>query len=268
MKYKNQCYYFQQTQAPFFVAESSCNNLGGHLVSIHSLVDNMIISQQALVRFTQSTDNDFWLGSTDLYSAQKWSWMDNTSFDFENWDFGQPQNLSGYDCGGALMHGGKWKADDCFKLKPFICAIPELIVTTTSAAPTAKPKSCPVPWTYYETTGFCYVVLQGETWVNAEERCKVENGHLASIHDLNEDLFVAHIRGTNETYQTWTGLFTDDNNAHWSWTDGSPFNYSNWWTNQPDNPGQENCGTILFDGTFNNLNCNQVTSYICKKIPS
>uniref|UniRef100_A0AC35EWB2 C-type lectin domain-containing protein n=1 Tax=Panagrolaimus sp. PS1159 TaxID=55785 RepID=A0AC35EWB2_9BILA len=246
----------------------------------------MYLSQEA--SSNKFTEDDFWFGANDLYSPQKWTWMDNTPFDFEDWDKGQPEDTSGSDCGAVLMQGGRWRAVDCFLQKPYVCTISALdapstigLTTTTTVSPTttsstsmvpstkrtttSKPKSCPVSWTYYDTTGFCYVVLQGETWINAENRCQFENGHLASIHNLDEDLFLAHIAGGS---YAWIGLFTDDNNAHWKWTDGTPFNYTNWRAGEPNKPGVENYVTLLSDATLNNWDGNHASSFICKRLPS
>uniref|UniRef100_A0A914Z1B4 C-type lectin domain-containing protein n=1 Tax=Panagrolaimus superbus TaxID=310955 RepID=A0A914Z1B4_9BILA len=152
----------------------------------------MFLSQHALIKFTDKNISDFWFGANDLDSPQKWTWMDGTIFDFENWDKGQPADDDGNGCGAVQMHGGKWSAADCFLQKPYVCVFDTLNVTTaaaltttttsttttttitTTTTPRPKPKSCPISWTYYNETGFCYIVFENEDWITAENRCKLQ----------------------------------------------------------------------------------------------
>uniref|UniRef100_A0A914P9G6 C-type lectin domain-containing protein n=1 Tax=Panagrolaimus davidi TaxID=227884 RepID=A0A914P9G6_9BILA len=212
--------------------------------------------------------------------------MDKSSFSFNNWDKGQPQNTSNTNCGAIKFSYGKWIADDCLKLKPFICMAkvkqapsPPLTLATTTPPP--KPKTCPESWTLSKLTGFCYKVYFNSTWADAETLCVTQNSHLASIHSIEEGLFIANLLPNinmidycDDIVQTWIGLYTQDNNAHYYWTDGTPVDYLFWAVNQPDYTGIENCGqlrkypvcggTVL--GDFNNFRCNNVVQhFVCKK---
>uniref|UniRef100_A0AC35GI39 C-type lectin domain-containing protein n=1 Tax=Panagrolaimus sp. PS1159 TaxID=55785 RepID=A0AC35GI39_9BILA len=282
------CLNFNATKTYYLDAEEVCKNLGGHLTSVHKPVDNMFLSQQALVRFNKSTDDDFWFGANDFISPPNWSWMDGTPFDFKYWDKGQPQNVSGSDCGAVLMQGGKWRAVDCYMQKPFVCTVPSLdaltttTIVTTPKTTTSKPKSCTDSWTFYETTGFCYkVFIENATWLEAEERCKVDYAHLASIHNSNENNFITQLATFHQSdcdwsKEPWIGLITEDENKQWKWTDGTPFDYNNWLPGQPDYPGIENCGEMIITsqcsiwtpGTFNNWPCKTLNArFVCKRSP-
>uniref|UniRef100_A0A914XY14 C-type lectin domain-containing protein n=1 Tax=Panagrolaimus superbus TaxID=310955 RepID=A0A914XY14_9BILA len=155
--------------------------------------------EKALSNFTDSTSGDFWIGANDLVMSGNWSWTDKTSFDFTDWDKGQPQNVS--DCGAVIMAHGKWITDDCIKQKAFICLVSSISTTpaasTLPVTTTMKSTSCPPSWTYYSTTGFCYMSFPNGTWLYGEDRCRVENAHLASVHSHEEALFLA---GTVHTY--------------------------------------------------------------------
>uniref|UniRef100_A0AC35G9N4 C-type lectin domain-containing protein n=1 Tax=Panagrolaimus sp. PS1159 TaxID=55785 RepID=A0AC35G9N4_9BILA len=71
------------------------------------------------------------------------------------------------------------------------------------------------------------------------------------------------------------GFYTEDDNAHWQWTDGTTFDFPNWSPPEPNNPGAENCGEIYLRsmdvwkaGQFNNIPCDStIARYICKKPP-
>lgn len=72
------------------------------------------------------------------------------------------------------------------------------------------------------------------------------------------------------------GFHTEDNNTHWRWTDGTPFDFSYWAPGNPDRPAAENCGAIYLSsqcgyeiGQFNNVDCGySATRFVCKMKPS
>uniref|UniRef100_A0A914Q840 C-type lectin domain-containing protein n=1 Tax=Panagrolaimus davidi TaxID=227884 RepID=A0A914Q840_9BILA len=280
------CLNFQSVKTYYLDAEQVCKDLGGHLTSVHKPVDNMFLSQQALVRFNKSTDDDFWFGANDFISPPNWSWMDGTPFNYKYWDKGQPQNVSGNDCGAVLMQGGKWRAVDCFMQKPYVCTVASLdaltttTVVTTPKRTTSKPKSCPDSWTFYETTGFCYKVFDSATWLDAEERCKVDGAHLASIHTEEENLFLANLAywpGANTCdglKQALIGLYREDMSSQWQWSDGTSYNYQNWAIGNPVNDSAlYNYGYVAVapicnepTGRFRNWKIDLTfAKYICKK---
>uniref|UniRef100_A0A914Q2B9 C-type lectin domain-containing protein n=1 Tax=Panagrolaimus davidi TaxID=227884 RepID=A0A914Q2B9_9BILA len=218
-------------------------------------------------KFTDSTSDDFWIGANRLQTPGIWGWIDGSAFTFTDWDKGQPQNVTGADCGAVKIQSGLWSAKDCFMQKPFVCAVAALnaestttialtttttqvtSTTTTSTKATTttirpKPKNCPISWTYYNLTGFYlayYTEADGSTYNNAA-----------------------------------IGFYTEDDNAHWQWTDGTPFDFPNWSPPEPNNPGVENCGEMYLRsmdvwkaGQFNNIPCDRtIARYICKKPPS
>lgn len=36
----------------------------------------------------------------------------------------------------------------------------------------------------------------------------------------------------------------------WQWSDGVPLNYTNWGTNEPDHPGEQNFGFVFLPGHY------------------
>uniref|UniRef100_A0A914PZY5 C-type lectin domain-containing protein n=1 Tax=Panagrolaimus davidi TaxID=227884 RepID=A0A914PZY5_9BILA len=238
------------------------------------MIDNVFLSGEASTFFTDSAD--FWIGANKLFIPDNWSWSDGTLWNFE--DFGKEDDIS--NCGAVQLKNGNWIRVNCLDVKPFSCLVNEPASAPTSTT-TIKPTSCQPSWTYYN--GFCYKAFANETWLNAQDRCKVDNANLTSIHTLEENLFIANLAyykgvdGCDWTQQAWTGLFTEDKNAHWNWTDGTPFDYANWMVGKP-NPSQlkKSCGFILLAscgtfkmGDFDNASCKSVLSrFVCKKLPN
>uniref|UniRef100_A0A914YSW0 C-type lectin domain-containing protein n=1 Tax=Panagrolaimus superbus TaxID=310955 RepID=A0A914YSW0_9BILA len=51
---KPECYYFVTENVYFLEAEEICEKNGGNLVSIHNMLDNMFIAQEALKLFDKT----------------------------------------------------------------------------------------------------------------------------------------------------------------------------------------------------------------------
>uniref|UniRef100_A0A914PY35 C-type lectin domain-containing protein n=1 Tax=Panagrolaimus davidi TaxID=227884 RepID=A0A914PY35_9BILA len=244
----------------------------------------MFLNGKANKAFADVSSDTYWIGATDTIKPQTWSWLDNSSLAFNNWVKGQPQNTFDSNCGAGLMQGGKWISDNCNKQKPFICEF-KTIKDTTTTTTHPKPTSCQPSWTYYVvngTTGYCYKVFNNATWIDAENNCIVDGAHLASIHTLDEALFLAYLAywpGADvcDVYKmAWIGGHTDDNNAHWYWTDGTPFNYTTWRSGgRPTSSLPRSC-TLKYlttqcqqpASTIDNWSCERLLAkYICKKSP-
>uniref|UniRef100_A0AC35GFJ1 C-type lectin domain-containing protein n=1 Tax=Panagrolaimus sp. PS1159 TaxID=55785 RepID=A0AC35GFJ1_9BILA len=154
------------------------------------------------------------------------------------------------------MQGGKWISDNCDRQKPFICEFKD---ATAAAATRLNPPK------------------------GAETRCKAENAHLASVHSIEESLILADfayyswVNGCTWPTHAWIGLFTEDKNLHWNWTDKTSYNYAKWVPGHPNPPEiNQNCVymylapcTAVKTGDFENASCETVLpKFICKKQPS
>jgi hypothetical protein len=72
----------------------------------------------------------------------------------------------------------------------------------------------------------------------AERICKSNNATMISIHSVEENEFVRSYVANQSFYspRVWIGLKRNISQG-FRWVDKSPFNYSKWGTNQPDNSG-------------------------------
>uniref|UniRef100_A0A914YV89 C-type lectin domain-containing protein n=1 Tax=Panagrolaimus superbus TaxID=310955 RepID=A0A914YV89_9BILA len=120
IKWQNNCFLFQTATSPFIVAEKTCNDLGGHLTSIHDEFENNFIAQYAGLYFQDNTD--FWIGGTAMSTPYVWTWTDGSVFSFSRWHRGNPSN-SGGNCISLSLTDGTWSSSDCFKHQPFVCTI-------------------------------------------------------------------------------------------------------------------------------------------------
>lgn len=111
---------------------------------------------QAGITFFESTDSSFWIGLNALIVPGNWSWTDNTTLDYTKWALSEPKNIS-TSCGAVTIQNSFWISDDCFKVKPFVCEVPSMTLSTISPATTTYPShpayiNCTPGWLYFEQT--------------------------------------------------------------------------------------------------------------------
>ena len=89
-------------------------------------------------------------------------------------------------------------------------------------------------WTYLNETGSWYLfVEEKKRWTDAKSYCdKLAPGAtLPSIHSSFHLSFISSLAGSSPF---WIGAHRDlSSPVGWKWTDGSPWDYQNWNSNQP-----------------------------------
>ncbi|KAH7702254.1 macrophage mannose receptor 1-like protein, partial [Aphelenchoides avenae] len=99
-----------------------------------------------------------------------------------------------------------------------------LCVLTVAAAYTSA-STCPWYTSYYEPDGACYAFFKSlSNWTYAEQQCQRVGGHLASVHDSDANTFMQKYSDAYPLH--WLGGRKVD--GVWSWTDGSPWDCTNW----------------------------------------
>uniref|UniRef100_A0A914PEW5 C-type lectin domain-containing protein n=1 Tax=Panagrolaimus davidi TaxID=227884 RepID=A0A914PEW5_9BILA len=246
----------------------NCNQIGGHLASVHDGFANALMAQEATNHFHESTVTDFWIGATNLFGQQRqWNWTDGTILDFNEWKKGEPENATGLECAALSTTDGYWTSQGCFKPKPFVCA-----TSLIPAYPTNV--NCSIGWTYFPPTHSCYGTNFGGFvggWTAAENYCENFNSHLPSIHSIAEFQFLSSYVFASQ-YDFWTGIFSSDSGRTWRSSDESEtdfLKYGSWCSGHPLNQTGERC---VYIGRVTPISCyidNVCDSYtyhtLCKK---
>ena len=123
--------------------------------------------------------------------------------------------------------------------------------------------------------GNCYISVNTATnWQRSEDSCVEWGGHLASIHSDVENYAVSSIR--DKRTMNWIGLSDTTSDGVYVWTDGTPFDYNNFATGEPNGGhGGESCFHMWHEDrgelTWNDANCDIQSwgsiqsSFVCKK---
>ena len=116
-----------------------------------------------------------------------------------------------------------------------------LVIVTNTALP------API---VYPANGHYYDVIDGAlTWDAANAAATSSSflgtfGHLATITDAAENLFLTNTFGAVALDLHWLGGFqpvgSSEPDGGWSWVTGEPFAFNNWAAGEPNNFGDEN----------------------------
>uniref|UniRef100_A0AC34QUZ7 C-type lectin domain-containing protein n=1 Tax=Panagrolaimus sp. JU765 TaxID=591449 RepID=A0AC34QUZ7_9BILA len=238
-------------------AERYCiDNYGGHLASIHNIYGNMLITDTTR-KVGAQYGNHIFLGANRFNS--KWSWNDNSSFNFNNWHTGEPVNREERDverdCLGIDIAFGFWFALNCYGNHPFVCQTRSLSSITTDTPPstTVQTHKCSQNGQLSPNGQSCwYVQNKTADFVNAEMTCTRNfNGHLASIHSIFDNIKLTDV--AREVAAYYGNMFIAGANrlsgdGIWSWTDGSPFNFNDWAQDEPGN--EPTLNSLVIDIAF------------------
>merc|ERR1711953_992287 len=135
--------------------------------------------------------------------------------------------------------------------------------STSLASPTTD---CQAGWSAFN--GNCYKFFSEEkTWENAKDQCVEEQANLVSLHSEEEHQFVVGLNGGFP----WLGGRRDPGNGNnFVWSDGTPWDYTNWARGAPDNnKGNEDCAhmkkKVAERHKWNDRPCSHVKTFVCKK---
>ncbi|XP_028664633.1 lectin-like [Erpetoichthys calabaricus] len=129
--------------------------------------------------------------------------------------------------------------------------------------------SCEQGWVSY--SGQCYQFFSlMKTWSDAETFCFNLGGHLASVHNADDNKFITNfIKRKDMSGPTiWLGASNYQQISLWLWTDGSKWDFTNWNTGEPNNSNNvERCLHFNYavEGGWNDVDCGWEYPFVCVK---
>jgi len=112
------------------------------------------------------------------------------------------------------------------------------------------------------------VFLENISWHEAKRKCESMGGYLAIVTGKEEDEFLASLSRSH----VWIGASDEKEEGNWTWIDGSPVEYANWDSREPNNARdprtgeQENHLMISKYGKWNDLTDNSsiIHGFVCE----
>ncbi|KAM7392700.1 hypothetical protein PAMA_007697 [Pampus argenteus] len=279
-EYGSNCYKLKADNTKSWTAaRHDCVQDGGDLVSVLSAEE-----EEYVTGILDSSRFDLWIGLSTLL------WFKRV---FSNSD------TQAGSCSAIIKDStdefGKWRSHACRYERPYMCKRPlnnkdqdgefrwaDKTGVTFSNYGSGWPRNTEDTWDcgqiftdshcdagYLLYGDFCYhfETEMVKNWQDAESYCNTDQGHLASFHSVEDLSFLtAHIAGP-----AWVGLNDINVENTFVYTDGTPADFLQWATGQPDNwQNNEDCihirGTNQQQpGTLNDDICTNTKSFICKK---
>jgi cysteine-rich repeat protein len=155
-------------------------------------------------------------------------------------------------CGSGIVTAGE-ACDDGNQLNGDGCEANCALVCGTGSGADAA----------YQFGGHCYL-RYGATvsWTAAEQTCVAHGGHLVSIQDAAEQVFVQGLIQGN----THIGLTDSAVEGTFVWASGAPVSYTNWGFGEPNNSGGNEDCALMFkaSGMWNDGPCSGLLSSVCE----
>ena len=97
------------------------------------------------------------------------------------------------------------------------------------------------------------------SWNEAKDVAQTYDGHLATFTDLEENSVILAEVPTAPEGGYWFGLYQagegEEPGQGWGWVTGEALQFTRWAENEPNNVGNEDCGEIYGEGTWNDNAC-------------
>jgi len=142
---------------------------------------------------------------------------------------------------------------------------PPTTTTTTSTTTTTTPCTCDQGWDVFGDHCYFYGT-ETKSWWDAEEHCKEEGGHLATVSTpAVEDYVLDELKRRGLDY-AWFGGNDIEEEGVWKWTDHSPWEFTSWGAGEPNNAGRiEDCLEHHMELIWNDWPCTESIPFVCSK---
>lgn len=248
VEYNDNKYEFYNNCISWELAKKICEQKGGHLVTIQNLSENNMIHDNINTLGLP----EYWIGLADREKEGKYTWTNNESVLYLNWEKNQPDNDKGIEnyC-NIYSSSGKWNdlpnyAPTILKNCGFICEYDD----KTNADNYKAIKTITFNNSTYE------FFENAVTWEKAEEICKLKGGNLVTITSNLENILIQEAAKELSLDYIWLGSTDYFEESIWKWNTQEEFIYTNWANNQPDNIGNnENyLEMVINSGEWNDIN--------------
>nr|XP_022339806.1 C-type mannose receptor 2-like [Crassostrea virginica] len=215
-----------------------------------------------LLSTMSETSQVWWIGMSDQAVEGDWRWENGQKVNQQMLDWAnEPNNLGGIQHCGLIYNNGRFGDESCDTLAYYVCKTP-----TITTLPVMNEVGCPDNW--LRAGQKCYKFNTGarHTWQESSDACRRRSSRLLQITTGDQKDWIQYITMQFRAFAFWSGLHFHPGDKTWYWTNEQKANLDlvRWNAEPNDFDGQENCGLILQDGTFNDFSCFKPLPYICE----
>lgn len=190
-----------------------------------------------------------WIGLYQI-SWGSLTWMDGSPLDYTNWLSGEPSHDENEHCIESRLADQKWEDSSCDdgKERGFICQIRKERNRDKFGWPCPKSGFNDFRTIDGET---CFLIVEQSsvTYTEAEAGCVAKGAHLASLDNRNQTEFIVRYADAEfpDSYykvfyrSMWIGMNSLDMVGEYTWLDGSPVAYTNFYSKKPDDVYKDRC---------------------------
>ncbi|XP_075385782.1 lymphocyte antigen 75 [Tenrec ecaudatus] len=263
--FQNSCYNFMIAKSRYLAktqgeVHSQCQKLNpkSHILSIRDEKENNFVLEQLLhLNYMAS-----WVLLGIIYEKNSLMWSDKTMLSYTNWRAGRPAAKNDKFVAG-LSTDGLWDFQTFNFIKERVYFQQHSIIACKIEMVDYKEEyNSTLPQCIAHENGIYHVIQKKVTWYEALNLCSQSGGHLASVHDQKDQLFLEDIT-KRDGFPLWVGLSSHDGSeSSFEWSDGSAFDYIPW--KGEKTPG--NCVVLDPKGIWKHEKCNSVKDgAICYK---
>ncbi|XP_006872105.1 PREDICTED: lymphocyte antigen 75 [Chrysochloris asiatica] len=263
--FQNCCYNFMIAKSRHLAdiqdeVHSQCQKLNpkSRILSIRDEKENNFVLEQ-LLHFNYVVSWVF-LGIT--YENDSLMWSDKTMLSYTNWRAGRP-TIKNDKFFAGLRTDGLWdfQTFSSFRERHYFNQH-SIIACKIEMVDYKEEYNRTLPQFIPHKDGIYNVIQKKVTWYEALNLCSQSGGHLASVHDQKDQLFLEDI-AKRDGFPLWVGLSSHDGSeSNFEWSDGSTFDFIPW--KGQKSPG--NCVILDPKGNWKHEKCNSVKDgAICYK---
>ncbi len=217
----------------------------GYLATVTSMAENQFIVNHVVNDLVNPSILDqYWLGGQDI--GGQWEWITGEPWEYTNWTSGEPNNAGEETALGMWGPSGMWNNslpnDDVNDLHRFWSVVEWGQSEVDSVINVIK-----WPTTEGGNDHWYAVVPFQQHWDEAHDLAGAleldgKAGYLATVTSASESQFIVEhvvdgLVNPSILDQYWLG--GQDVGGQWGWITGELWEYTNWTSGEPNNPGVE-----------------------------